>query len=134
MDDTEGLVTLTADIVSAFVSNNSVAVGDMAQTISTIHSALASLNDDDAAPARPVTPAVSVRASVKPDALTCLECGKTYKTIKRHIGNEHGLTPAQYRDRFKLRSDYPMVAPNYSEVRRAAAKKIGLGKKGRGNG
>ena len=125
------LVTLTADIVAAFVSNNHVGVDDVANTIANVHAALVGLDGSNES-VEEVTPAVSIRASVKPDQLTCLECAKTFKTLKRHLRDAHDLTPKEYRSRFSLRDDYPMTAPNYSEVRRASAVARGLGSKGRG--
>lgn len=126
----EELVTLTADIVSAHVANNNVAVGDLAGLIRNVHGALAALQ---AAPAEaapePKKAAVSVRASVKPDYLVCMECGSRQKMLKRHLSSAHGMTPAQYRADYGLAADYPMVAPNYSESRRALAHSIGLGRK-----
>jgi len=131
MDET--LVTLTADIVSAHVANNSVAVGDLARLIANVHGALAGLGTGAQQEPESVArePAVSVRSSVKPDAITCLICGARQKTLKRHLTTSHDLTPAQYRSEFALKPDYPMVAPNYSEQRRTLAKAIGLGTKGR---
>ncbi|HEY1605101.1 MAG TPA: MucR family transcriptional regulator [Allosphingosinicella sp.] len=132
MADSETLVTLTADIVSAHVANNRVAVNDMAQLIGSVHAALAQLG---AAP-EPVEekrqPVVSARASVKPDYLICLIDGTRHKMMRRHLAREHNMTPAEYRSEFGLRDDYPMTAPNYTETRRQLAKKIGLGRKGRG--
>ncbi len=134
MDET--LVTLTADIVSAHVANNSVAVGDLARLIANVHGALAGLGTGAQQEPESASrePAVSVRSSVKPDAITCLICGARQKTLKRHLSTSHDLTPAQYRSEFALKPDYPMVAPNYSEQRRTLAKAIGLGTKGRGRG
>jgi predicted transcriptional regulator len=126
-DDT--LITLTADIVAAHVSNNSVAVSDMPMLIGNIHQALAGLGGSAPAPEPVATPAVSVRASVKPDCIVCLEDGKKMKMLKRHLSTDHGMTPADYRAKWGLPKDYPMVAPNYAETRRALAIKIGLGRK-----
>jgi predicted transcriptional regulator len=134
----EDLVTLTADIVSAHVANNNVAVGDLAALIQNVHGALAALNGPPAEPEpERRKAAVSARASVKPDYLICLECGRKQKTLKRHLATAHGVTPEQYRAEYGLPASYPMVAPNYSEQRRAMAHKIGLGRKpqaGRGKG
>ena len=132
----QDLVTLTAHIVSAHVSNNNVAVGDLGHLIQSVHGALLGLN---AAPPEPEpekkSPAVSVRASVKPDYLVCMECGSRQKMLKRHLATAHGMTPQQYRADYGLSADYPMVAPNYSEARRTLAHSIGLGrKKGRKSG
>ena len=126
----EDLVTLTADIVSAHVSNNNVPISDIASLIHRVHESLASLRSGEA----PVeeakkAPAVSPRASVKPDYLVCLECGRKQRTLKRHLMTAHNLTPAQYRTDYGLPASYPMAAPNYAEMRRDMAKKIGLGRK-----
>jgi predicted transcriptional regulator len=128
-DANEMLITLTSDIVAAHVSNNNVAVEDVSTLIGSVYSALAGLGNSAAAePARP-EPAVSVRASVKKDHLVCLEDGKKMKMLKRHLMTEHGMTPDDYRQRWGLNSDYPMVAPDYADTRRDLAKKIGLGRK-----
>ena len=125
---TETLIDLTADIVSAHVSNNNVAAGDLATLIQTVHAALASLSEaPPPAPAARREPAVSVRSSVKSDAIACLVCGAKNKMLKRHLQIAHGLTPSEYREEFGLKADYPMVAPEYAESRRALAKRIGLG-------
>jgi len=129
-DSSETLLTLTADIVTAHVSNNSVAVGDLAGLIGKVHAALAGLGAPVAEPAPDLKPAVSVRASVKPDHIVCLEDGKKMKMLKRHLMTDHGLSPADYRAKWNLPADYPMVAPDYAETRRALAVKIGLGTKG----
>ncbi len=125
---TETLVTLTADIVAAHVSNNNVAVSDLPLLIGNIHAALAGLGAADA-PQEELVPAVSVRASVKPDYIVCLEDGKKLKMLKRHLMTHYNLTPDAYRARWNLPHDYPMVAPNYAEQRRALAVQIGLGRK-----
>ena len=124
-DDT--LLTLTADIVAAHVSNNSVAVNDLPNLISNVHSALSSISGAQAQPAERPEPKVSIRASVKPDAITCLDCGKKQKMLKRHLMTNHGLSTDDYRQKWGLAADYPMVAPNYAEQRRTLAKSIGLG-------
>lgn len=127
----EMLVTLTADIVAAHVSNNSVAVGDLAALIQNVHGALAGLGGPAPEPETKQEPAVSVRASIKPDYLVCLEDGKKLKMLKRHLMTHYQMTPEQYRAKWNLPADYPMVAPNYAEQRRSLAKKIGLGTKRR---
>jgi predicted transcriptional regulator len=130
-DDTESLMTMTADIVAAHVSNNSVAVSDLPVLIANVHRALAGLGDAPAAPDAEVnmTPAVSIRSSVKPDLITCLDCGKKMKMLKRHLKTDHQMTVDQYRATWGLPKTYPMVAPDYAEKRRALAVKIGLGRK-----
>jgi len=125
----EDLITLTADIVSAHVSNNNVAISDLPVLVQRIHGALAALGDDQPPAEAARTPAVSVRASIKPDHLVCLACGRKQRTLKRHLLTAHGLSPAQYRAEFGLPDSYPMAAPEYAEMRREMAKKIGLGRK-----
>jgi predicted transcriptional regulator len=124
------LITLTAGIVAAHVSNNSVAVGDVGNLVLRVHEALAGLRQNTAeqSPAAKV-PVVSVRASVKPDYIVCMECGKKQKTLRRHLQTAHSMTPAQYRQDYGLPDTYPMTSPNYSEQRRSMAKTIGLGRK-----
>ena len=130
----ETLITLTADIVSAHVSNNSVAVSDLPTLIQNVHDALAGLGEPAAEPEAKQEPAVSVRASIKPDYIVCLEDGKKLKMLKRHLMTHYQMTPEQYRAKWNLPADYPMVAPNYAEQRRSLAKKIGLGTKRRRTG
>ena len=127
----ETLITLTADIVSAHVSNNSVAVSDLPLLINNVHGALAGLGDQPEAPAPKLEPAVSVRSSIKPDYVVCLEDGKRLKMLKRHLMTHYNMTPDQYRQKWGLSPEYPMVAPNYAEQRRTLAKSIGLGTKRR---
>ena len=121
------LITLTADIVAAHVSNNSVAVADLPVLIANVHGALNSLGGPVVAPESKQEPAVSVRSSIKPDFIVCLEDGKKLKMLKRHLMTHYQMTPEQYRAKWNLPADYPMVAPNYAEQRRSLAKKIGLG-------
>jgi predicted transcriptional regulator len=125
------LLTLTADIVAAHVSNNSVAVNDLPNLIQNVHTALTGISGKRAAPEAKQEPAVSIRSSVKPDYIVCLEDGKKQKMLKRHLMTNHGMTPDEYRQKWGLPADYPMVAPNYAEQRRALAKSIGLGTKRR---
>ena len=127
MDDSETLVTLTADIVAAHVSNNSVAISDIPLVIRSVHEALAGLGNA-VEPEVKQEPAVSIRASVKPDYIVCLEDGKKLKMLKRYLRTNYDMSPEEYRERWNLPSDYPMVAPNYAEKRRELAKKIGLGR------
>jgi len=128
-DMKETLITLTSDIVAAHVSNNSVSVEEVPVLIQSIYGALASLGGEGTTTAEAPEPAVSVRSSVKRDHIVCLEDGKKMKMLKRHLMTDHGMTPAEYRARWNLPSDYPMVAPAYAEKRRDLAKKIGLGRK-----
>ena len=130
-DIQETLITLTADIVAAHVSNNSVAVSDLPVLIQNVHGALTGLGQAVAVPEVKQEPAVSIRSSVKPDFIVCLEDGKKLKMLKRHLMTHYQMTPEQYRAKWNLPADYPMVAPNYAEQRRTLAKKIGLGTKRR---
>jgi predicted transcriptional regulator len=128
-DDT--LITLTADIVAAHVSNNSVAVNDLPQLIQNVHGALSQLSGASSAAEAKPEPKVPIRSSVKPDYIVCLEDGKRLKMLKRHLMTHYQMTPDQYRQKWGLAADYPMVAPNYAEQRRTLAKSIGLGTKRR---
>jgi predicted transcriptional regulator len=125
------LLTLTADIVAAHVSNNSVAVNDLPNLIENVHRALRGISATSAAPEAKPEPKVSIRSSVKPDYIVCLEDGKKLKMLKRHLMTHYSMTPEQYRAKWGLSADYPMVAPNYAEQRRTLAKSIGLGTKRR---
>ena len=127
-DKAETLITLTSDIVAAHVSNNNVSVEEVPALIRNVYGALAGVDAAPAVEEKP-EPAVSIRASVKPDHIVCLEDGKKMKMLKRHLMTDHGLTPAEYRSRWGLPADYPMVAPDYAETRRRLAKEIGLGRK-----
>ena len=127
----EMLITLTSDIVAAHVSNNSVAVSDLPLLIQNVYGALSQLSTTPAAPEVKQEPAVSIRASIKPDYIVCLEDGKKLKMLKRHLMTHYQMTPDDYRLKWNLPADYPMVAPNYAEQRRTLAKKIGLGTKRR---
>lgn len=127
MENDETVITLTADIVAAHVSNNSVAVSDLPLLIKNVHDSLQGLASTEEEPTP--EPAVSIRASVKPDYIVCLEDGKKLKMLKRYLRTNYDMTPDEYRQKWNLPSDYPMVAPNYAEQRRKLAKKIGLGRK-----
>jgi predicted transcriptional regulator len=129
MTEDNNLVELTADIVSAHVSNNSVAIGDVANLVQQVHEALARLGAPEAAAPAKREPVVSAKASVKQDYLTCMACGKKQKTLKRHLQNAHQLSPAEYRAEFDLPSTYPMTAPAYSQKRGELARSSGLGRK-----
>jgi predicted transcriptional regulator len=128
-DMAETLITLTSDIVAAHVSNNSVSVDEVPSLISNVYGALAGLGGGETQEEAPPEPAVSVRASVKPDYIVCLEDGKKLKMLKRYLRTNYDMSPEEYRARWNLPADYPMVAPNYAEKRRELAKKIGLGRK-----
>lgn len=126
-DKHQEFLALTADIVSSHVANNTVAVSDLPVLIEHVYSALAKLGGN-AEPVKPKQePAVSIRSSIKPDYVVCLEDGKKLKMLKRHLMTHYNLTPDQYRAKWGLAADYPMVAPNYALQRQALAKKIGLG-------
>jgi len=125
----EDLLALTSDIVAAHLSNNTVDVAQVPPLISAVYGALAGLGSAPAAEEARPEPAVSIRASLKKDHLVCLEDGKKMKMLKRHLMTEHGMTPDDYRQRWGLAADYPMVAPDYAETRRDLAVKIGLGRK-----
>ncbi len=122
------LLALTADIVSSHVANNSVAVNDLPQLIQNVYATLSGLSVPAPAPEVKQEPAVSIRQSIKPDYIVCLEDGKKLKMLKRHLMTAYGMTPDDYRAKWGLPADYPMVAPNYAESRRQLAKSIGLGK------
>ncbi|MCC2602717.1 MucR family transcriptional regulator [Sphingopyxis yananensis] len=132
-DSNDLLVTLTADIVAAHVSNNSVAISDLSVLINNVHMALTGLGSEPVEEEK-LVPAVSIRSSVKPDYIICLEDGKKLKMLRRHLMTHYDMTPDDYRAKWGLPADYPMVAPSYAEKRRALAKEIGLGTKGRGGG
>ena len=125
----ETLITLTSDIVAAHVSNNDVAVADVPGLITNVYTALANLGEAPVIEEAKPQPAVAVRNSVKPDYIVCLEDGKKLKMLKRYLRTNFNMTPEEYRARWGLPADYPMVAPNYAEKRRDLAKKIGLGRK-----
>lgn len=127
-DMKETLITLTSDIVAAHVSNNDVAVEDVPSLITNVFSALSGLGEDSERDEPRPDPAVSIRSSVKKDHIVCLDCGKKMKMLKRHLSTEHDMTPDEYKARWDLPSDYPLVAPNYAATRRDLAKKIGLGR------
>ena len=124
------LIDLSADIVSAYVSHNALSVTDLPKLIADVHSALRNLHSPAAAePAEELKPAVPIRKSVAPDFIICLEDGKKFKSLKRHLRTHYNLSPEEYREKWGLPSDYPMVAPNYSATRSRLAKDNGLGRK-----
>jgi len=125
----ETLLGLTADIVASHVANNTVATSDLPSLISNVYSALSNVNGATPAKAVEQEPAVSIRASIKPDYIVCLEDGKKLKMLKRHLMTRYQMSPADYRAKWKLPPDYPMVAPNYAAQRRKLAHEIGLGRK-----
>lgn len=124
------LVELTVDIVSAYVSKNAVVRADLPNLIDQTFNALRQAAAKETQPIQEeLNPAVSIKKSVTPDTITCLECGKLFKSLKRHIRTDHTLTPDEYRAKWGLPFGYPMVAPNYAAKRSEMAKKIGLGQK-----
>jgi predicted transcriptional regulator len=130
--DTTNYIGLTAEIVSAYVSHNTVASGDIPALISQVHSALQRLSSGEAQhSSEALKPAVSVKKSINPDFIVCLEDGKKFKSLKRHLRTQYGMTPEQYRDKWNLPADYPMVAPNYAAARSQLAKQMGLGQQRR---
>ena len=121
-------IELTAEIVSAYVSNNPVPAADMPALINQVHSALTRVSGGQAdVQPEPLKPAISVKKSITPDHIVCLEDGKKFKSLKRHLRTQYNMTPEQYRDKWGLPPDYPMVAPNYAAARSQLAKKMGLG-------
>jgi predicted transcriptional regulator len=127
-----GYIELTADIVSAYVSNNSVSAGEIPNLINQIHSALLRVSggQSDTQP-EPLKPAVSLKKSITADYLICLEDGKKFKSLKRHLRTQYNMTPEQYREKWSLAPDYPMVAPSYAAARSQLAKQMGLGQQRR---
>lgn len=130
-EEKANLLDLTAEIVAAYVSNNTLPGDQLTSLIQQVYHGVAVLSGA-AQPEEPkAAPAVPVRKSVKPDEIICLECGKGQKVLKRHISSAHGLTPEEYRGKWSLAPDYPMVAPNYAKARSDLAKQMGLGQGGR---
>jgi len=125
--NTIDLLDLTSEIVSAYVSNNKVEVEKLSEVIAGVYASLSSIASEDTV--EMIEPAVPIKKSITPDYIICLEDGKKFKMLRRHLLNVYGLTPEQYRERWGLPADYPMVAPNYAEKRSGLAKQIGLGKK-----
>ena len=135
MEDNSELLTLTADIAAAYVSNNTVQASDVPSVIQTIYRALAGVGATAAQPApEPQKPAVPLKKSITPDFLISLEDGKKYKSLKRHLRTQYNMSPDDYRAKWGLPKDYPMVAPNYAASRSALAKSMGLGRGGAAKG
>ncbi len=125
-------IELTAEIVSAYVGNNTVPAAEIPALISQVHAALARVsNTSGDTPAEPLKPAVSVKKSITPEYIVCLEDGKKFKSLKRHLRTQYNITPEQYREKWGLGADYPMVAPNYAAARSQLAKQMGLGQQRR---
>jgi predicted transcriptional regulator len=135
MADTPGeasFIELTAEIVSAYVSNNTVPAGDIPALISQVHAALSRVSSKTGDGAGdPLKPAVSLKKSITPEFIVCLEDGKKFKSLKRHLRTQYNMTPEQYREKWGLAADYPMVAPNYAAARSQLAKQMGLGQQRR---
>jgi predicted transcriptional regulator len=132
MDDKAEIIEMTAEIVAAYVENNSIAMGDLPGLIQGVHRALVSVSaGQDAVEAAPKEPAVPVRRSITPDHLVCLEDGRKFKSLKRHLRTKYNMSPEDYRAKWGLAKDYPMVAPNYAKARSELAKQMGLGQGGR---
>ena len=122
-------IEIVADLVAAYVSNNSMRASDLPEFIASIHASIQGLakGDVEVAPAAPPTPAVPIKKSLSQDHIICLEDGKKFRSLKRHLGTVYNMTPDEYRAKWGLPKDYPMVAPGYSEIRSKLAKDIGLG-------
>jgi len=128
----KGYIDLTANIVSAYLANNPTPASEIPNLISQVHSALMRVSSGRSeVPVEPAKPAVSLKKSINPDYLICLEDGKRFKSLKRHLRTQYNMTPEQYRDKWGLPADYPMVAPNYAVARSQLAKKMGLGQQRR---
>jgi predicted transcriptional regulator len=132
MDDKSEIIEMTADIVSAYVGNNSVSAGELPALIQSVHRALAGVsNGTETVETAPKEPAVPVKRSITPDHLVCLEDGRKFKSLKRHLRTKYNMSPEDYRAKWGLAKDYPMVAPNYAKARSELAKQMGLGQGGR---
>jgi predicted transcriptional regulator len=126
--DTTNTIALTAEIVAAYVSNNTVASADIPALINQVHTALLRVTTGEAQPSsEPLKPAVPIKRSINPDFIVCLDDGKKFKSLKRHLRTQYNMTPEQYREKWSLPGDYPMVAPNYAAARSQLAKQMGLG-------
>jgi predicted transcriptional regulator len=133
-DTPDDLVQLTADIVSAYVTNNTIESGQLSKLIEEVHLALVRAPAAAAEPEqKPLVPAVPIRKSITPDYIVSLEDGRKFKSLKRHLAGTYGMTPDEYRAKWGLPRDYPMVAPNYAKARSELAKSMGLGRKSNGS-
>ena len=132
MEDKSEIIEMTADIVAAYVGANSVSAADLPALIQSVHRALAGVaGGSDVAEAAPREPAVPVKKSITPEYLICLEDGRKFKSLKRHLRTKYNMSPEDYRSKWNLAKDYPMVAPNYAKARSELAKQMGLGQGGR---
>ena len=130
-ESNDHFVELAVEIVAAYVANNNVTIADLPGLIASVHASLSKLTGEPEAPAAaPLVPAVSIRKSVTPDAIICLEDGKSFKSLKRHLSSKYDMTPEQYRQKWGLPVDYPMVAPSFHAKRSALSKALQLGQKG----
>lgn len=137
MSDSAGgnFIELTAEIVSAYVSNNTVPASEIPNLINQVHAALSRVSGKAAdTPLEPLKPAISLKKSITPEYIVCLEDGKKFKSLKRHLRTQYNMTPEQYREKWGLSPDYPMVAPNYAAARSELAKQMGLGQQRRRRG
>jgi predicted transcriptional regulator len=131
-DGAGNFIELTAEIVSAYVSNNTVPASEIPNLINQVHAALSRVSGKTAdAPLEPLKPAISLKKSITPEYIVCLEDGKKFKSLKRHLRTQYNMTPEQYREKWGLSPDYPMVAPNYAAARSELAKQMGLGQQRR---
>ena len=132
MEERAEIIEMTADIVSAYVGNNAVAADDLPTLIQAVHSALSGVSSrSDVVEAAPQEPAVPIKRSITPEFLICLEDGRKFKSLKRHLRSKYSMSPEDYRAKWGLAKDYPMVAPNYAKARSDLAKQMGLGQGGR---
>ena len=132
MDQKGEVIEMTADIVSAYVGNNSVSAAELPGLIQSVHRALSGVSTGgEVVDAAPKEPAVPIRRSITPDYLVCLEDGRKFKSLKRHLRTKYNMSPEEYRSKWSLPKDYPMVAPNYAKARSDLAKQMGLGQGGR---
>lgn len=132
MDEKNEVIEMTADIVSAYVGNNTVSAAELPALIQSVHRALAGVSGGaEVVEAAPRDPAVPIRRSITPDFIICLEDGRKFKSLKRHLRTKYNMSPEEYRAKWGLPKDYPMVAPNYAKARSDLAKQMGLGQGGR---
>jgi predicted transcriptional regulator len=132
MEDKSAIIEMTTDIVSAYVGNNSVSANDIPSLIQSVHKALTGVAGGvEVVEVAPKEPAVAVKRSITPDFLICLEDGRKFKSLKRHLRTKYDMSPEEYRAKWGLAKDYPMVAPNYAKARSDLAKQMGLGQGGR---
>lgn len=129
-DQNIDVVGLSVGIITAYVSNNPVPKSELTNLILTTHAAIESLGKEPTPVEEKLVPAVPIKKSITPDAIICLEDGKAFKTLRRHLSTKYGMTPEEYRAKWGLPVDYPMVAPNYADARSKMAKSMGLGRKG----